>query len=214
MKALWFAVATLFFANFAAAQSPAAEPSPLAIALAQRYMAATGGTYELILQQSYVAAGILGDTPTSHARQRAMQQATDEHRNELTQLDVALASLVARTFTQNELVVAVNFLESSAGRSVTVKKHAYFAEMFTRDRPPLTFTPEENSALAAFGQTPEAISMSAKTPSMMAQTLALSTPVQQAIQKSAAQIYCHASPACINGGDDFDRRAGPSIREP
>ncbi|MEI9992894.1 MAG: hypothetical protein WDM86_23065 [Rhizomicrobium sp.] len=69
MKARLFAVA-LLFVPAARAQSDAP-----ALALAERYMAATGGSYELIEEQSYVAARIMGDTPTSHARQIALQQA-------------------------------------------------------------------------------------------------------------------------------------------
>ncbi len=216
MKAAWFAaaIAALLIANPAPAQSPSgSESSPQAQALAQRYMAATGGTYELIQQQAYAAAGGMIDLTASQARQRSLQDAADQHRAELAALDLELASLMARIFTEAELRVAVDFLESPAGRSIADKKHVYFAAPFARDRPALIFTAEESAALAAYGRTPEAISMIAKAPALLGQTLALSAPVQQAIRQSALRIYCHASVRCIDGDDTIDRRGGPTLRE-
>ncbi|HXC55669.1 MAG TPA: DUF2059 domain-containing protein [Rhizomicrobium sp.] len=212
MKTGWLiaALAALLMANPAAT---AADATPQALALAQRYMAATGGMYQTIEQQAYVAAGIMGDTPTSHARQHALQEAADQHRAELTALDGQVAALMAQTFTEAELTAAVTFLESPVGRAITEKKNAYFAALFARDRPALGFTPEENAALAAFDQTPEAISMKAKAPALLAQTLALSTPVQRTLRDSAKTIYCHETRKCTDGDNDFDQRSGPTLRE-
>jgi len=210
MKAVLFAVAMTLAAVPTWADS--SVPDPRSLALAQRYMKATGGTYELIAQQSYVAAGIMGDTPTSHARQQALLQAADLHRAELDALDGQLETVLAQLFTADELTVAVDFLESSQGRSITEKKHAYFTALFARDRPALAFTPEENAALAAFNGTPEAASMKVKSPTLLAQTVALATPVQSAIRKSAQRIYCRETHKCTDDSG-YDQLSGPSIRE-
>lgn len=213
MKVLWFAAAmmALFLTGPAAAQAP--EPSPEALALGQRYMAATGGMYETIAQQAYAAAGIMGDSPTSHARQQALLAAADQHRAELTALDLKLAALLAQTFSEAELQTGLAFLESPLGRSITEKRHAYFAAMFARDRPVLTFTPEESAALAAYDKTPEAISMRAKMPALLARTMALSAPVQNAIRRSASANFCNATRKCTPGDSDFDQLSGPTLRE-
>ncbi len=209
MRALLFAAA----ASLALATTAAAEPSAQALALAQRYMAATGGSYELVEEQSYIAAGILGGTPDSHERQLALQQAADRHRPELAALDAKLAALMADTFTEDELRVSVDFLESPAGRSIAEKKHAYFTAMFVHDRPPLTYSAEENAAIAAYQATPQAIAMQAKSPDAQKATLTLAEPVQTAIRKSAQTIYCHATRKCSGGDSGYDPLAGPSIRE-
>ena len=207
MKTFAFALALLF-----AAAPAAAEPNAQQLALAQRYLAATGGSYELIEQQIYVAAGIMGDTPTSHARQLALQQAADKNRAELDALDVKLVALVAETYTEDELRASVSFLESPAGRSIAEKKHAYYTAPFARDRPPLTYSAEENAAIGAFGSTPEATSMQAKSGDVLQKTLALAEPAQDAIRKSAKAIYCHATHKCADDSG-YDQNAGPSIRE-
>ncbi|MEJ1970034.1 MAG: hypothetical protein WDN03_15595 [Rhizomicrobium sp.] len=209
MKASWFAVAALLMASAASAQ-PSPEPAPQVLALAQRYLAATGGTYEMLEQQAYVAGGVMGDSLASHARQQALQAATGQHRAELEALDVKLASLMAQTFTVGELLVAVNFLESPVGRSITQTRHVYFAAMFAPDRPPLTFTPEQAAALTAYAETPEAISIQAKTPALLRQTLLLSEPVQRAIRKSAQAIYCREMRTCTGTEGGPDKPADPA----
>jgi len=207
MKRAIFAIALLL--GLAPA---AAEPTPQILSLAQRYLAATGGSFELIEQQAYVAAGIMGDTPTSHARQTALQQAAEQHRADLAALDAKLAVLIAQTYTEDELRTSVDFLESPAGRSITEKKHAYFAAMFTRDRPAPTYSAEESAAVSAYQATPEAISMQAKSPTLLKGTLALAEPVENAIRKSAQSIYCHATRKCTDDSG-YDQLAGPTIRE-
>ena len=191
----------------------AMDPSPQTLTLGERYMTATGGIHDTLEQQVYAAAGIMGDTPASHAHQQAWLDATDKHRAEIDALDLKLAALLAQTFNEAELQTAVAFLESPEGRSITQKKHAYFAALFARDRPSLTFTPQEQAALAAYDQLPEAISMRAKMPVLLAQTMQLTQPLLQAIGRSAATIYCHASRRCTPGDSDFDQLSGPTLRE-
>lgn len=214
MKRFWFAaaIAALFLASPAAAQS--VEPTPQALALGQRYMAATGGMYATMQQQVYATAAIMGDTPTAHARQRALLQAEEQNRAEIDALDAKLASLMAQTFSEAELKVAVNFLESPLGRSITQKKHDFFAALFTPGRPALAFTPEESAALAAYDNTPEAASMRAKLPALMAQAATLSAPVQKDIWQSATTIFCHATRRCTGGDSTYDQLSGPTFREP
>jgi len=195
-----------------AAGPVAAEPGPDQTALAQRYLADTGGSYELIEQQIYVTAGVMGDTPDSHARQHALQQAADKHRAELDALDTQLAALIAATYSEDELRAAVGFLESPAGRAIAQKKHAYYTAMFARDRPPLAYSDDENTAIATYAATPQALSMQAKSADILKQTLALAEPVQTAIRKNAQTIYCRTTHKCTDDSG-YDQNAGPSIRE-
>jgi hypothetical protein len=205
--------ALLFAACLAAglAGATAADPDPQALALAKRYMAATGGTYEVIEEQAYAAAGVMGDSATSHARQTALQEAATEHRADLAAVDDKLAAVMAGTYTPAELGAAVRFLESPQGRAIADKKHAYYAAMYDRARAPLVYSPDETAALAAYDALPEAQSMNAKTPLVLNQTMALLVPVQKAIRLSAYAVYCHETRRCEHIGDNYDPIAGPSI---
>ena len=207
----WFAAAIAVL--ILACPASAMDPIPQDLNLGQRYMAATGGMHETLEQQVYALAAIMGDTPASHARQQALLDAVSKHRAEIDALDLKLAALLVQTFSEAELQTAVAFLESPEGRSITQKKHAYFAALFARDRPPLTFTPQEQAALAAYDQLPEAISMRAKMPVLLAQTMQLTQPLLQAIGRSATTIYCHASRRCTPGDSDFDQLSGPTLPE-
>ena len=212
MRALLLAAAVTV-ALFLVGPAMAMDPSPQDLALGQRYMAATGGLYDTLEQQVYAAAGLMGDTPASHAHQQAWLDATDQHRAEIDALDLKLAALLAQTFNEAELQTAVAFLESPEGRSITQKKHAYFAALFARDRPALTFTPQEQAALSAYDRLPEAISMRAKMPVLLVQMSQLTQPLLQAIGRSATSIYCHATRRCTPGESDFDQLSGPTIPE-
>lgn len=192
----------------------AADPDPQALALATRYVAATGGSYELFEEQAYAAAKTVHDPAQAVEWQQALQQATADHRRELADVDARVSALMAQTFSPAELDAAVAFYESPLGREIAAKKAAYFAAPFAVDRAALTYTPQETAALTAYEGRPEARSMAAKTPALQPQMLALMTPVMKAIQRSAWKGYCHASRHCTSGGDDYDQLAGPTIREP
>ena len=210
MKAGWIAIAiAALFAAFPAA----AEPSPQTLALAERYMAATGGMYETMLEQTYAAAGAMGNTPLAHVEQRALQEAVVRHRDDLAALDGAVAKQMAQAFSDAELSVAVAFFESPQGRSITAKKLAYFSQVFAPDRPALSFSPEEVAALAAYDKTPEAISLRSKAPALLAQTMELSQPVVVAVRNDARRIFCHQTLRC-NDDEGYDGRSGPNITRP
>lgn len=210
MKFGWIAIA---FAAALVAFPAAAETSPQSLALAERYMAATGGMYQTMLEQTYAAGRAIGNTSLARVQQRSLQEAVVKHHDDLAALDGAVAALMAQTFSDAELSVAVAFLESPQGRSITEKKHAYFAQMFAPDRPALSFSPEESAALAAYEKTPEAISLQAKAPALLAQTMALSQPVILAVGRDARRIFCHQTLKCNSDGT-FDERGGPNITRP
>ena len=210
MKTGWIAIAiAAVFVAFPAA----AEPGPQSLALAERYMAATGGMYQTMLEQAYAAAGAMGNTPLARVQRQSLQEAVVRHHDDLAALDGAVAALMAQTFSDAELSAAVAFLESPQGRSITEKKHAYFSQMFAPDRPALSYSPEENAALAAYDRTPEAISLRTKAPALLAQTMVLSQPVVLAVRTDARKIFCHQTLKCNSDGT-FDERGGPNITRP
>jgi hypothetical protein len=205
---------TILFAACVAAglaSAAAADSDPQTLALAKRYMAATGGTYEVMEEQIYAAAPAMGDSATTHTHQAALQQAVEQHRADLAAVDGKLEVTMAQTYTAAELDAAVRFLESPQGRAVADKKHAYYAAMYDRSRAPLAYSAEETVALAAFDALPEAQSMSAKSRVVLNQTMALLVPVQKDIRKSAYANYCHATQHCAHIGDNYDPVAGPNI---
>ena len=210
MKPGWIAIAiaAVFFAFTASA-----EPSPQTLALAERYMAATGGMYQTMQEQAYAAAGAMGDTPLARVERRSLQEAVIRHHDDLAAIDGAVATLMTQTLSDDELSVAVAFLESPQGRSITGKKQAYFAQMFAPDRPALSFSPEESAALAAYDKTPEAISLRTKAPALLARTMALTQPVVLSVSRDARRIFCHQTLKCNSDGT-FDERGGPNITRP
>jgi hypothetical protein len=193
------------------ASATAADPDPQTLALAKRYMAATGGTYEVMEEQVYAAAPAMGDSATTHTHQNALQQAVEQHRADLAAVDDALEATMAQTYTAAELAAALRFLESPQGRAIADKKHAYYAALYDRSRAPLAYSADETAALAAYDALPEAQSMRAKSRIVLNQTMALLVPVQRAIRKSAYAIYCHATQHCEHIGENYDPVAGPSI---
>lgn len=209
MKSGWLAVAiAAIFVAFPAV----AAPSPQTLALAERYMAATGGMYETMLEQTYANAEAMSGTPLARVEQKALQEAVIRHHDDLAALDGAVATLMAQTFSDAELTAAVAFLESPQGRSIAEKKHAYFAQMFAPDRPALSLSAAESTAQAAYDTTPEAVSLRAKAPALLAQTMALSQPVLLAVRKDARKIFCHRTLTCNSDGT-YDERSGPALTD-
>lgn len=188
-------------------------PHPATLALAQRYLAATGGTFEMIHEQAYMAAQIMGNLERSHQRQQALLDAATQHRADFDALDAQVAALMAETFTADELNNAVAFAESPAGRAINQKRVDYYAAIYSPFHKPVDLTLDETARLAEYNATPQALSMKNKSPAMLKQIAELATPLQKVLNKDANTIYCHVSRRCTDA-DGFDRVAGPSIREP
>jgi len=194
------------------ASSAASIPDAATLALATRYLAATGGMLEMIHEQTYFAAATVGNSELSRQRQAAWLAAADRHRSDFTTLDSGIAKLMAETFTTDELTVAVAFAESPAGRSINEKRQAYYAVIYSPFHRRTELTPDEAARLAAFEATPQAASMKAKLTDIQDKMVLLSLPLQAALRKDADALYCHTSRRCFD--PDFDRVAGPSLGGP
>jgi hypothetical protein len=194
----------------ALAMRATAAPGPSALALAARYLAATGGTLEMIHEQAYFAAATVGNLELSHQRQQAWLSAADRHRAEFDTLDKQVAEVMAETFTADELDAAVRFAESTAGRAINEKREAYYRGIYSPFHRRTELTSEEAASLAAFDATPQALSMKAKLTNLQDRIVMLSLPLQAVLRKDADTIYCHGSRRCTDP-DGNDQVAGPSI---
>lgn len=205
--ALAFAAATLLAAGGARADDVKTN-----LALAQRYLAATGGSRELFEEQIYAAAGAIGDSATSHARQNALQASLEQQRDALSGLDGKLAALMAIHYTHDELAAAVAFTESPTGREIARKRADFYAAPFVRGRIAPDYSAAEAAAMTGYGRSPDGASFEAKAPALLDAAGPWLKPLQTAVRDGAATIYCHQTRNCRDIDHSFDTVAGPMIR--